>query len=116
MRDDIETSEILPWSDYDIYRKDRKTRGGGVLLALKSTSFSLSRGIVTDNDVELIAHELTSTCNQKYLACCTYKPPQNMNRQWLDEFNHFLANKCSDYANILICGDFNFPKIFWESP
>ena len=39
-----------------------------------------------------------------------------MNRQWLDEFNLFLVNKCSDYANILICGDFNFPKICWESP
>ena len=27
-----------------------------------------------------------------------------------------LANKCSDYTNILICGDFSFPKISWESP
>ena len=34
----------------------------------------------------------------------------------MDEFNLFLADKCSDYANILICGDFNFPKICWESP
>ena len=34
----------------------------------------------------------------------------------MDEFSIFLADKCSDYANILICGDFNFPKICWESP
>ena len=116
LRDDIENSEILPWCDYTIYRKDRNTRGGGVLLALKSSSFSSSREIVTGSDLELIAVELTSTSNQKYLACCTYKPPKNINRQWLDEFNLFLADKCSDYANILICGDFNFPKICWESP
>ena len=84
--------------------------------ALKSSSFSSSRKIVNDSDLELVAVELRTTCNQKYLACCLYKPPQNMNRQWLDEFNLFLANKCSDYTNILICGDFNFPKICWESP
>ena len=68
LRDDIENSEILPWSDYTICRKDRKTRGGGVLLALKSSSFLSSREIVADSDLELIALELTSTCNQKYLA------------------------------------------------
>ena len=84
--------------------------------ALKSSSFSSSREIVNESDLELVAVELRTTCNQKYLACCLYKPPQNMNRQWLDEFNLFLANMCSDYTNILICGDFNFPKICWESP
>ena len=115
LRDDIENSEILPWNDYTIYRKDRQTRAGGVL-ALKSSSFSSSREIVNDSDLELVAVELKTTCKQKYLACYLYKPPQNMNRQWLDEFNLFLANKCSDYTNILICGDFNFPKICWESP
>ena len=116
LRDDIDNSEILPWNDYTIYRKDRQTRAGGVLLALKSSSFSSSREIVNDSDLELVAVEQKTTCNQKYLACCSYKPPQNMNRQWLDEFNLFLANMCSDYTNILICGDFNFPKICWESP
>ena len=116
LRDDIENSEVLPWNDYTVYRKDRQTRAGGVLLALKSSSFSSSREIVNDSDLELVAVELKTTCNQKYLQCCLYKPPQNMNRQWLDEFNLFLANKCSDYTNILICGDFNFPKICWESP
>ena len=116
LTDDIDNSEILPWNDYTIYRKDRQTRAGGVLLALKSSSFSSSREIVNDSDLELVAVELKTTCNQKYLACCLYKPPLNMNRQWLDEFNLFLANKCSDYTNILICDNFNFPKICWESP
>ena len=91
LRDDIENSETLPWCDYTIYRKDRNTRGGGVLLALKSSSFLSSREIVTGSDLELIAVELTSTSNQKYLGCCTYKPPKNINRQWLDEFNPLIC-------------------------
>ena len=111
LRDDIENSQILPWSDYAIYRKDRKTRAGGVLLAVKSSSFSSSREVKLDTDLEILAVELTSYCNEKLLAYCIYKPPQNINRQWLKEFNLCLAKLCSDYSNILLCGDFNFPRI-----
>ena len=75
LRDDIENSEILSChgvTSYTIYRKDRKTRDGGVLRALKSRSFSSSCEIVPDSDLELIALELASTCNQKYLAGMLY--------------------------------------------
>ena len=68
LRDDIENSKILPWNDYTIYRKDRQTRAGGILLALKSSSFSSSREIVNDSDLELVAVELKTTCNQ-ILVC-----------------------------------------------
>jgi hypothetical protein len=43
-----------------------------------------------------------------------YKPPQNINRQLLEEFNLCMAKLCSDYSNILLCGDFNFPRINWN--
>ena len=115
-RDDIDDAEILPWGDYVIYRKDRKTRAGDVLLAVKSSSFSSSREVKLDTDLEILAVELTSYCNKKFLACCIYKPPQNINRQWLEEFNLCLAKLCSDYFNILLCGDFTFPRINWNSP
>jgi exonuclease III len=38
LRDDINNAEILH-SGYTIFRNDRKSRGGGVLLAVKSSSF-----------------------------------------------------------------------------
>ena len=75
LRDDIENSEILSChgvTSYTIYRKDRKIRDGGVLRALKPSSFSSSREIVPDSDLELTALELASTCNQKYLAGMLY--------------------------------------------
>ncbi len=66
------------------------------------------------HDLKILAVELTSYCNKKFLACCMYKPPQNINRQLLEEFNLCLAKLCSDYSNILLCGDFNFPRINWN--
>jgi exonuclease III len=109
-----ESSEILPWG-YTIYRKDRKSRAGGVLLAVKSCSFSTFREINFDTDLELVTVELTSKSNSKYLLCCCYKSQQNVNSQWLGKFNLFLTKSCSQYSNMLVCGDFNFPKISWKS-
>ncbi|CAB4032671.1 Hypothetical predicted protein, partial [Paramuricea clavata] len=77
LRDDIESSEILPWG-YTIYRNDRKSHAGGVLLAVKSCSFSTSREINFDTDLELVTVELTSKSNSKYLLCCCYKSQQNI--------------------------------------
>ena len=34
----------------------------------------------------------------------------------MNQLNLFLGNYCLQYSNVLICGDFNFPKINWESP
>ena len=112
----ILSSEILPWGDYTIFRKDRKSRAGGVLLAVKSTTFSSCREINFDVDLELVTVEIVSKSNMKHLVCCCYKPPQNVNKQWLESFNLFLAKSCATYHNVLLCGDLNFPNIPWYSP
>jgi hypothetical protein len=75
LRDDVGSREILPWG-YNIYRKDRKLRGGGVLLAIKSSSFSSYREIDYNTNLELVMVELTSNSNMKYLLCCCYKSQQ----------------------------------------
>ncbi len=69
-----------------------------------------------DIDLELVAVELITSSNLKFRTCCCYKSPQTLNKQWLHNLNTFFANSCSQYDNILICGDFNFPKVCWESP
>ena len=116
LRNDILSSEILPWGVYTIFRKDRKSRAGGVLLAVKSTTFSSCREINFDVDLELVTVEIVSKSNMKHLVCCCYKPPQNVNKQWLESSNLFLAKSCATYHNVLLCGDLNFPNIPWYSP
>jgi exonuclease III len=100
---DIYNAEILP-TGYSIYRKDRKMRnGGGVLLAIKS------------DDLEVTSVEIITHSKLKLLICCCYRPP-NAEKIWLDKFNSILADLSSRYDNIIICGDFNFPKVNWQSP
>ena len=60
--------------------------------------------------VEIITHS-----KLKLLICCCYRPP-NAEKIWLDKFNSILADLSSRHDNIIICGDFNFPKVNWQSP
>ena len=67
-RDNVESSDILPWG-YAIYRKDRKSRAGRVLLAITSSSFTTSYEVNFGTDLELVTVKLTSKSNLKYLVC-----------------------------------------------
>lgn len=113
---DIENTEILH-NEYSIYRNDRESRaGGGVMLAVKSSSFISSREVVDlKADIEVISTELITNSKLKFVICCCYRPP-NADHSWLEKFNSFMAQLSSRHNNIIICGDFNFPKLRWNSP
>ena len=114
LTDDVHNCEILK-NSYSVYRKDRKTRqGGGVMLAVKASSFITSKEIEDINvNIEVMSCEITVNSNLRYAICCCYRPP-NVDASWLEEFNSFLVQLTSRYRNILICGEFNFPKINWH--
>ncbi|CAB4036572.1 Hypothetical predicted protein, partial [Paramuricea clavata] len=112
---DIENAELLP-TEYEVFRKDRESRAGGVLLAVKSGSFTSVHEIVHEKcDLELISVELTTISRTKLCICCCYRPP-NSNRNWFQLFDSYLAYLSARYDDILIYGDFNLPKIIWDSP
>ncbi len=96
--------EILPYN-YCIYRKDRNSRGGGVLLAVRTQSIP-SRLIDTPPDLELIAihlHDFNCT------LCVVYFPPSIAQQPFLNTLS-FLENLIA-YGSVLIVGDFNRPDI-----
>ena len=108
--------EILP-SGYTIFRKDRTTRGGGVLLGVRISSFKSVREVKHNHDQEIILAEITtpSNSNMKLLPCSCYRPP-NEDQNWIERFNTFLGNICSSHQLIVLAGDFNLPQISWRSP
>jgi exonuclease III len=116
LTNNIANAEILH-NDYAIYRNDRKCRaGGGVMVAVKPSSFISSRELSDiKTDLEVISAELISSSKLKFVICCCYRPP-NAKQSWTEKFNLYMTELSSRYDNILICGDFNFPKIHWESP
>ena len=35
---------------------------------------------------------------------------------WVNLVNNFLHWVCEDFDDMVICGDFNYPKILWDTP
>jgi hypothetical protein len=112
----ISNSEILN-SDYIIFRKDRVGRnGGGVLVAIKSSSFSSVKEFVSNLDVikelEIVSAIVKTTSNQNILFSSCYRPP-DAERTWTSILNTFLDPVCDQFKNVVISGDFNLPNISW---
>ena len=64
----IFTNEIFP-SCYTVLRKDRDSRGGGVLLAFKS--FLTVMQLSSPNDLKIVSAEI----DPNLLVCLIYRPP-----------------------------------------
>ena len=99
--------EVLP-TNYTIYRDDRASRGGGVLLAVKhdlpSVQLSLS------SVIESVIVELTS--NRSFIVCVVYAPPHAGNSYY--QHLSALLSSLPPGKDVLILGDFNFPDIDWD--
>ena len=63
--------------------------------------------------LEIVSTEVRTANNKRLLYCCCYRPP-DADPSWTYAFATFLNHACEQYPNIVICGDFNFPKIQWE--
>ena len=106
--------ELLPGSDFTIYRRDRVSRpGGGVMLAVRNTINSIGRSDLECSAEELVC-EIRPSLKRKLLIVVFYRPPDS-NLDYLKELkkSFCLANQAR-FDQLVVCGDFNLPHIDWE--
>ena len=108
MSNSIFDNEVLPYN-YTVYRNDRSSRGGGILLAICNSI--CSKLISAPTDLELLSVELSSL--QLHL-CVVYIPP-NCSQDYHSNLLSYLCSFVTKYSNFIILGDFNFPDINWSS-
>ena len=109
LSDNILDNEILP-NSYSIVRKDRQSRGGGVMLAIKnSKSYEV---MPSPPNLELIIIRIASSIPVIY--CLVYIPPKSSD-EYLQDFFNFLTNYKNITDNLILFGDFNFNDINWNS-
>ena len=104
LTDFIFDQEILP-TNYRIFRKDRQSRGGGVMIAIREP-ISDSLEIIS---VNLILHKPIT-------LWCIYNPPCPNYSQVAKETIQYLSALLQSTANpTIIVGDFNLPDINWDN-
>ena len=93
-----------------IYRKDRSSRGGGVLLVC--TNCICSRSLPSPPNIEVYVIELL--CKQPLKICLVYNPP-NSSSEYQKSLLCFLSVFVQTEGHKLIMGDFICPDINWST-
>ena len=79
----------LQLNNYQLFRKDRKSHGGGLLLYVKSQNPCLQRTDLENDTLETIWLEMKLPKQKSFLVCYVYRPPSS-SVTWNTEFEHSL--------------------------
>lgn len=110
LRAEIDDHDVFPPS-YQVFRRDRPTRGGGVAVLVKSNMpAELVRQI---DDHESIVLKL-SCWERSLLLCAVYRAPDSPAKFLSDLHDHI--NTFNRNSKIIIAGDFNLPSVNWNNP
>ena len=99
LSDFIADGEILP-TDYILYRKDRLSRGGGVMIAVKSSLFTSLISSPSDLEVVCIKMDIGSDI---LLICCVYVPPDS-SISYVSSLANFLSDITLSFSNCINFG------------
>ena len=116
----ISTSELFPETcPYNVYRKDRNSKGGGVMLLIHK---DISHMPITEleNDSESVWVKVFTNKTSHFVASW-YQPPGrnlaeltseiNLSRSQLQKIK--CMHKCNNPPSVHVLGDFNFGDIVW---
>lgn len=114
LNNDIEDSELNA-AGYAVVRKDRekgdKTKGGGVLILVKTEHVVTTRSDIRgDKFEESVWCNVGSGANKILIGCC-YRAP-NSGQESDKDLIELL--KVVSQENVVVMGDFNFPDIKWN--
>lgn len=101
--------EILP-TGYNIFRKDRGSRGGGVLLVIDNC-FSATL-LPSPSSLEVLTVRINTT--EPVLVSVVYVPP-SIDSPSFDSLLSYLGSLFSSGERVFVMGDFNCPDIQWST-
>ena len=90
------------------YLLDKSSNSGGILIYVRNGIFS---NIIAKLDtIQLVAIELRLG-KEKWAFVCIYRPPSQNLSYFLEKLTEVIDNIYTNYANVLIVGDFNIEPI-----
>ena len=108
LADYIFDKEVIPCG-FTVYRRDRGSRGGGVMIVVAN---SIASTLVPNVfDIEMVTINLTYL---QLVITCIYVPPNSS-----DDYHHDIVSSLnflfSTYNHVVIMGDFNSSDINWTT-
>ena len=104
-------SSILGLNDYKIFRFDRESRGGGVLVAIKNCIKCSAVEIRSECEIVVVDISLCNNSSTRIIAC--YNPKTNDTR-YLKTLQQTIIDALENIESYIIFGDFNLPDYSWS--
>ena len=96
----------LQLENYQLFRKDRKTNGGGLVLYVKENLRCSLREDMQVNDIEALWVEIKHESQKEFLLGYTYRPPSS-HQKWTTDFEVVLEQVYTENKEIILLGDLN---------
>ena len=109
LTDNVFDNEILP-TNYTVYRSDRGSRGGGVMLCI--SSHIPSRLLQSHTTIDMVSVEVQTF--PSIVFCCVYIPPK-FTDDYLYLVLHSIESLSLQYSRLIVVGDFNAPDVEWST-
>ena len=93
-------------NDYTLFRKDRSSHGGGIVVYVKDNISCIRRQDLECDSLESIWLECQQSNSSSFLICSCYRPP-SAKHEWLDIFSVSLEKSFLEQKECIIVGDFN---------
>lgn len=97
----------LELTNYQLFRKDRNSHGGGIVLYVKSEHFCNRRHDLEQETIESIWVEVKCPKQKPFILGYIYRPPSSLS-SWNDEIENCLEKFYTENKEVILFGDFNY--------
>lgn len=103
-------------SYYELFRADRNVKGGGVCIISARHMFGVKISVNKIPGIDILVVDYGGFLVTKTRIIVIYLPPKKAsNAKSISLLCSLLAELSAENFQVLICGDFNFPGIFWTN-
>jgi len=106
LSDTFQNSEFY-LKDYQLFRRDRQSNGGGIILYVKSIYPCVQRCDLETDSLEAIWLEFKCINQKSFIVGYVYRPPSSP-ASWNDEMECILEKLYCENKEIILFGDINY--------
>ena len=99
-------NEEIQLENYQLFRKDRKSNGGGLVVYVKENLRCSQRDDLHVDGIEAMWLEVKHESQKAFLLGYTYRPPSSHLR-WTTDFEQILEQVFTENKEVILLGDFN---------
>ena len=97
------SNEEIKLENYQLFRRDRETNGGGLVVYVKENLRCLLRDDLQIDGIESLWLEVKHEAQKSFLLGYTYRPPSS-NQRWMTEFEEVLEQVYTENKETIILG------------